>query len=54
MEKIDNSKVTVIKYIDSLSMKGLLKYTSEGYMLTDSMLKTWLIYKKEINGYYPF
>lgn len=54
VEKIDNSKVTVIKYIDSLSMKGLLKYTSEGYMLTDSMLKTWLIYKKEINGYYPF
>lgn len=54
VEKIDNSKVTVIKYIDSLSMKGLLKYTSEGYMLTDSMIKTWLIYKKEINGYYPF
>lgn len=48
------SKTTLIKYLDSLSMKGIIKYTDEGYVLNDDMLKTWLITKKETEGHYPY
>ena len=47
------SKTTLIKYLDSLSMKGIIKYTENGYILNDDMLKTWLRHKLETEGHYP-
>lgn len=47
------SKTTLIKYLDSLSMKGIIKYTETGYVLNDDMLKTWLRHKLETEGHYP-
>ena len=47
------SKTTLIKYLDSLSMKGIIKYTQTGYVLNDDMLKTWLKHKLETEGHYP-
>lgn len=47
------SKTTLIKYLDSLSMKGIIKYTENGYVLNDDMLKTWLRHKLETEGHYP-
>ena len=32
----------------------IIKYTDEGYVLNDDMLKTWLITKKETEGHYPY
>ena len=48
------SKVTLIKYLDSLSMKGLVKYCEDGYTLNDDMLRTWLKHKRESEGHYPY
>ena len=52
-ELSDLSKTTLIKYLDSLSMKGIVKYSDEGYVLNDDMLKTWLLTKLESDGHYP-
>ena len=49
----DLSKTILIKYLDSLSMKGIVKYTQDGYVLNDDMLKTWLVWKLESDGHYP-
>ena len=51
---MDLSKTTLIKYLDSLSMKGIIKYTEDGYVLNDDMLKTWLVTKLESEGHYPY
>lgn len=51
---MDLSKMTLIKYLDSLSMKGIIIYTDEGYVLNDDMLKTWLVTKLETEGHYPY
>lgn len=48
------SKTTVIKYLDSLSMKGIIKYSENGYLLNDDMLKTWLVHKLKTDGHYPY
>ena len=48
------SKTTIIKYLDSLSMKGIIKYSDKGYQLNDDMLKTWLLHKLETEGHYPY
>ena len=53
-ELSDLSKTTLIKYLDSLSMKGIVKYSDEGYVLNDDMLKTWLLTKLESDGHYPY
>ena len=50
---VNLSKTTLIKYLDSLSMKGIIRYTQEGYVLNDDMLKTWLGWKLENEGHYP-
>lgn len=50
---VNLSKTTLIKYLDSLSMKGIIRYTQEGYVLNDDMLKTWLGWKLENDGHYP-
>ncbi len=47
------SKTTILKYLDSLSNKGIIKYLNKNYSLNDEMLKTWLKYKKETEGQYP-
>lgn len=52
-ELAELSKTTLIKYLDSLSMKGIIKYTENGYVLNDDMLKTWLRHKLETEGHYP-
>ena len=55
IEKLSGkSKVTLIKYLDSLSMKGLVKYCKNGYTLNDDMLRTWLKHKHENEGHYPY
>jgi hypothetical protein len=51
---MDLSKTTLIKYLDSLSMKGIIKFTENGYVLNDDMLKTWLVTKLETEGHYPY
>lgn len=51
---LDISKTTIIKYLDLLSMKGIIKYTEKGYQLNDDMLKTWLVHKLETEGHYPY
>ena len=48
------SKTTIIKYLDLLSMKGIIKFTQEGYVLNDEVLKVWLLHKYETDGHYPF
>ncbi len=53
-ELMNLSKTTIIKYLDSLSMKGIIIYTENGYMLNDDMLKTWLLNKLETEGHYPY
>ena len=52
--RLNLSKTTIIKYLDSLSMKGIIKYGENGYQLNDDMLKTWLIHKLETEGHYPY
>lgn len=47
------SKATLSKYLDYLSNKAIISFNGQGYLLDDSMLKTWLKHKKELNGYYP-
>lgn len=53
-ELMSLSKTTLIKYIDSLSMKGIIIYSKNGYHLNDDMLKTWLLHKLETEGHYPY
>lgn len=53
-ESMDLSKTTIIKYIDSLSMKGIIIYSVDGYHLNDDMLKTWLLHKLDTEGHYPY
>lgn len=53
-ELMNLSKTTLIKYLDSLSMKGIIKYSENGYILNDDMLKTWLVHKLETEGHYPY
>lgn len=48
------SKNTLIKYLDSLSNKGIISYHNKKYNLDDKMLETWLKHKKDIDGYLPF
>ena len=55
-EIVDNlnlSKATVIKYLDSLSNKAIVDYRDKKYFIGDAMLKSWLMHKKETEGYYP-
>ena len=48
------SKSTILKYIDLLSNKGIIEYTSQqDYILSDIMLQTWLTIKYENEGHYP-
>lgn len=55
LETLSNlSKTTLIKYLDSLSMKGLIKYSENGYVLNDEMLRSWLVNKLETEGHYPY
>lgn len=54
VDNLDISKVTVIKYIDSLSNKAIINYFDRKYFIDDAMLKTWLKHKKETEGYYPY
>lgn len=47
------SKLTIIKYLQSLQNKGVIEYYNKKYEVSDPMLKSWLNYKKETEGYYP-
>ena len=53
LKKISNrSKNTIIKYLDSVSNKGIVSYNNK-YTLDDKMLETWLKHKKDTDGYLP-
>ena len=53
IKKVPYSKGTVIKYLETLQNKGIIEYIDKNYEITDKMLKLWLKYKKETEGYYP-
>lgn len=53
IKEVPYSKGTVIKYLDSLQNKGIIDYINRNYEISDKMLKSWLKYKKEMEGYYP-
>lgn len=53
-DEFNYAKSTITKYIRSLLNKGIIEYTyNEEYVLSDSMLKTWLEIKYENDGIYP-
>lgn len=53
IKNVPYSKGTVIKYLETLQNKGIIEYIDKNYEITDQMLKSWLKYKKETEGYYP-
>lgn len=54
LNNITYSKVTLTKYLDILSNKGIIEYSADGkYYLSDIMLKRWLEIKHETRGRYP-
>lgn len=54
VEKTSFSKVTLNKYLDSLSNKGIIEYSHDKkYYLADKMLEKWLKVKYETRGRYP-
>ena len=54
VNKTSFSKVTLNKYIDSLSNKGIIEYSHDKrYYLADKMLEKWLKVKYETRGKYP-
>ena len=53
IKNVPYSKGTVIKYLETLQNKGIMEYIDKNYEITDQMLKSWLKYKKETEGYYP-
>jgi len=54
MSKISYSKSTIIKYVEILNNRGIIDHYYNRYVISDSMLKTWLKYKKEMDGHYPY
>lgn len=54
INKISYSKSTIIKYVDILNNRGIIDHYYNKYVISDEMLKTWLTYKKEMDGYYPY
>lgn len=52
MKNSHYSKGTIIKYLEYLQNKGIIEYLDKNYKITDLMLKSWLVYKKETEGYY--
>lgn len=53
IKNVPYSKGTVIKYLETLQNKGIIEYIDKNYEIIDQMLKSWLKYKKETEGYYP-
>ena len=54
IKKISYSNVTLTKYLDLLTNKGIITYSSDGnYYLSDLMLKRWLELKCDKRGRYP-
>ncbi len=54
LENVSYSKVTLTKYLDLLSNKGIIEYSADGkYYLSDIMLKRWLEIKHDTRGRYP-
>ena len=53
-DKVDYTKITLNKYLEILSNKGIIDYSADKkYYLADEMLKTWLKIKKDTQGRYP-
>jgi len=54
VDKTSFSKVTLNKYLDLLSNKGIIEYSHDKkYYLADKMLEKWLKVKHETKGKYP-
>ena len=54
INKIPYSKSTIIKSVDILNNRGIIDHYYNKYEISDAMLKTWLNYKKEMDGHYPY
>jgi len=52
--KIPFSKSTILKYVEILNNRGIIDHYYNKYIISDNMLKTWLKYKKEMDGHYPY
>ncbi|MBE6487617.1 MAG: ATP-binding protein [Methanosphaera stadtmanae] len=54
VNNVSYTPVTLSHYLDLLSNKGIIEYSSDGkYYLSDIMLKRWLNLKKQTRGRYP-
>jgi AAA+ ATPase superfamily predicted ATPase len=53
LSKVDYSNKTLLKYTNRLKNKGILSHTNKRYAIEDIMLRSWLKYRKENDGYYP-
>jgi len=53
LSKVDYSNKTLLKYTNRLKNKGILSHTNKKYAIEDIMLRSWLKYRKENDGYYP-
>lgn len=53
LSKVDYSNKTLLKYTNRLKNKGILSHVNRKYVIEDIMLRSWLKYRRENDGYYP-
>ncbi|MCC7560880.1 MAG: ATP-binding protein [Methanobacterium sp.] len=53
LSRVDYSNKTLLKYTNRLKNKGILSHIDRNYTIDDMMLRSWLKYRQENDGYYP-
>lgn len=53
LSRVDYSNKTLLKYTNRLKNKGILSHTNRKYAVNDVMLRSWLKYRRENDGFYP-
>lgn len=53
LSRVDYSNKTLLKYTNRLKNKGILSHIDRKYTIDDMMLRSWLKYRQENDGYYP-
>jgi AAA+ ATPase superfamily predicted ATPase len=53
LSQVDYSNKTLLKYANRLKNKGILSHINRKYTIDDMMLRSWLKYRQENDGYYP-
>ena len=53
LSQVDYSNKTLLKYANRLKNKGILSHIDRKYTIDDMMLRSWLKYRQENDGYYP-